>query len=282
MKGHVILMVLLNAIITGLTGTEGDMPVPAGKDLPGAEITRDEVYAGSALWGLINGGADLYHEYGFDRMALQEISWHGEQFRLELYRMNGAQSAFGIYSVSRHGCEESGVVVAGDCLNKYQYQFYSGNYYLSLINYSGSTEASELSAEIGSIIASRAEGVRYILPAFFQHELFMNHIDDIKVIKGILGLQNALPSLAPVFQELDNYQVFFLEIALNDEKADIMLIETCPLWDNEAMAAVESQLGEGGVTGRYGKNQILVIRSEEGGELYNELLQLMPGEAAVR
>lgn len=257
----------------------GDLPVPGQSDLPGSEITRSEVYVGGALWGLINGGADIYYEYGFDRMAIQEISWEGEEFRLELYRMDRPQSAFGIYSISRHGCEEGGVVVAGDCLNRYQYQFYSGNYYLSLINYSGSPRARELSLEIGRIVASRTGGGQFVLPQFFQQEWFIGFIDEIKVINGMLGLQNTLPSLAPVFEGLDDYAVYYLEMKADDEKAEIILVRTCPAWDDEITGAIATRLGEGGVAAGSGKNQILVIRSASRGALYEELVRLIPDEA---
>ena len=258
-----------------ISGSDGVMPVPTEEDLPGAEFLRDEIYVGGALWGLINGGADLYYEYGFDRMTLQEISIEDEQFRLELYRMNGPRSAFGIYSVSRHGCESNSVVVAGDCLNKYQYQFYSGNYYLSLINYSGSSEAQDIAVKIAGIMASRTEGGRYIVPELFQHEVFMDHIDRLKVIEGIIGMQNVLPSVAPLFQGLDNYHLFYLEMRNNDDQADIFLIQAGYGWDDAKKADILSTLGHRGAAYELEHNQLLVIRSEEKGLLFKQLLNLL-------
>jgi hypothetical protein len=275
MKRYIFLKLVLCLFHAVIYGSDGEMPVPTREDLPGADFLRDEIYVGGALWGLINGGADLYYEYGFDRMALQEISLGEEQFRLELYRMNGPQSAFGIYSVSRHGCEKTGVTVAGDCLNKYQYQFYCGNYYLSLINYSGSPEAQDIAVRIGGIIAARTEGGRYMLPELFQHEIFMDHIDRLKVIKGIIGMQNALPSVAPLFQDLDNYQVFYLEMENNDDLADILMIQTGYEWDDSVKAGILSTLGKGGVVYDLGHDQLLVLRSEGKGPLYQQLLKLL-------
>ncbi len=136
LKGWILTVL---ALFPGLSALHcNEMPVPSQADLPGAEISREELFIGGALWGLINGAADLYYEYGFDRMVLQEISWQGEEFRLELYRMTTPLSALGIFSVSVHGCIKGGPATTGDCLNRYQYQLYSSNYYLSLINYSGS------------------------------------------------------------------------------------------------------------------------------------------------
>lgn len=202
-----------------------DMPVPGHSDMPGSEIGRFEVYEGGALWGLINGAADLYYEYGFERMALQEIIWHEEEFRLELYRMTSLEGAFGIFSVSVHGCLSGGPVTTGDCLNRYQYQLYSGKYYLSLINYSGSEKARELSVEIGNIVLS-AVGKDYIeLPGLFRQEFFKDKTDHIRLINGRIGLNNAIPDAEPFFAELDDYRVWSLIFGEDDHRSEIIIAE---------------------------------------------------------
>jgi len=188
------LYTLFIVFLSGGFSMAQEMPVPLQEGFPGAEFTRNEVFIGSALFGLINGGADQYLEYGFDRMAIQEIKWKGEEFRLELYRMNDPVGAFGIYSVSRHGCNSSGIILDGDCQNKYQYQFVAGNYYLSLINYSGSKSAQELSLKLASDIASKIGNVDFPLPELFSSDIFAEFIPQIKVVRGIIGLQNVLPS----------------------------------------------------------------------------------------
>jgi hypothetical protein len=253
----------------------GKMPVPTRDDLPGSEITRDEVFAGGALWGLINGGADLYYEYGFDRMALQEIKWQGEEFRLELYRMKSHGAAFGVFSVSVHGCEVGGPVSTGDCLNRFQYQLYSDNYYLSLINYSGSEKARELSVDIGAIIASATGETRVDLPGLFRQDLFKEVIDEIKVIRGILGLQNALPHLVSLYEGLDDYAVWYLKLEKMEGPAEIMLTETIDLWDDKTLDKFKLRLKEAGFTPDSNGNRILAVRSAKGREQNNDLLRLV-------
>ncbi len=59
-------------------------------------------YEGDDLFFLINGGADLYMEYGFADVAAVELS-HPEKGNLyiELYRMDSDSAAFGIFSLRK-------------------------------------------------------------------------------------------------------------------------------------------------------------------------------------
>ncbi len=252
----------------------GDLPVPTREDMPGSDICREEMFVGGALWGLINGGADLYYEYGFDRMVLQEIEWQGEEFRLELYRMESPVGAFGVFSVSVQGCEEGGPVRTGDCLNRFQYQLYSGNYYLSLINYSGSDKARDLSVEIGSVIASAAGDIRVELPGLFRQDMFKKVIDEVKVVKGILGLQNALPHLASLYEGLDDYIVWHLKLEEKEGQAEILLTVINDCRDIDASGKLALQLKDAGFAARSNNDRIVAVRSATGGKRDNDLLNL--------
>jgi hypothetical protein len=250
----------------------GDMPVPTLEDMPGAEIVREEIFVGGALWGLINGGADLYYEYGFDRMVIQEIEWQGEEFRLELYRMETPGAAFGIFSVSVHGCRAGGPVTTGDCLNRFQYQFYSGNYYLSLINYSGSSRAQRLSVEIGSVIASAAGGSRIETPGFLSQDIFRKYSDRVRLIRGKLGFQNALSHLVSVFDGLDDYMVWYLKPE-GMEDAEILLIEINEGADTISSDNLKLRLKETGFSAGSNNNRIVAVKSASGTAQDYELLR---------
>ncbi|RJP19153.1 MAG: hypothetical protein C4520_13260 [Candidatus Abyssobacteria bacterium SURF_5] len=60
------------------------------------------VFRGEELFNHINGGADIYYEYGFGALAVQQYNKGEKAVSLEIYRMNGVPAAFGIYSYSRH------------------------------------------------------------------------------------------------------------------------------------------------------------------------------------
>jgi hypothetical protein len=58
-----------------------------------------EVYAGDDLFIYINGGAEIYHEYGFVQVAVQRYRRGDDNVSVEIYTMEG--DAFGIYSFAR-------------------------------------------------------------------------------------------------------------------------------------------------------------------------------------
>jgi hypothetical protein len=58
-----------------------------------------EDYVGDDLFIYINGGAEIYHEYGFGQVSVRRYERGEERVSVEIYTM--AESAFGIYSFSR-------------------------------------------------------------------------------------------------------------------------------------------------------------------------------------
>lgn len=174
------------------------------------EITRHEIFSGSELWGLINGGADLYLEYGFDKLLLQEITWNGEQFRVEINQMQDEISAFGIYSVSVHQCLEKGKLTENDCVNAYQYQFAKGNIYTSLINYSGSEKARQTASLLAKkLIMSIDSESKSNLKHFVKKSNPEREIVTT-VFKGILGLQNGMPQWYSLFEGVGDFSLMLM------------------------------------------------------------------------
>jgi len=56
-----------------------------------------EIYTGSELYGLIDGGAELFLELGFVRTTVQRYAFAGQEISLELYRMRDPAAALGVY-----------------------------------------------------------------------------------------------------------------------------------------------------------------------------------------
>ncbi len=56
-----------------------------------------EKYTGSELYGLIDGGAELFLELGFTRATVQRYAFAGQEVTLELYRMRDPGAALGVY-----------------------------------------------------------------------------------------------------------------------------------------------------------------------------------------
>ena len=192
--------------------SQSEKPFPAivESDIPGGRITRSSYYNGDALWGLIDGGADLYLEYGFDKLLLQEIEWSGIKFRIEFYRMNDAKSAFGIYSVSQYKCDKNDSLTKFICITPYQIQSALGKIYVSVANNKGNNESVNLSLQLFNNILSRTTETIFDIPDYFKNDSLKTFIYKLKFIKGKLGLQNGFPAWSDLFDQFRNFEIYVL------------------------------------------------------------------------
>jgi hypothetical protein len=89
--------------LAGLKAQTAAEALPGADFQPGWEASYEALaYEGEDLFFLINGGADLYMEYGFVDVAAVELN-HPEKgsVYIELYRMDSDSAAFGIFSLRK-------------------------------------------------------------------------------------------------------------------------------------------------------------------------------------
>ena len=81
--------------------------LPSSEELQGFEMTDEpEYFQGDDLFFLINGGADIYLEYGFKDVI--SVSFKDEldlRFKVEIYQMLNDSAAYGIFSFNRNDRE---------------------------------------------------------------------------------------------------------------------------------------------------------------------------------
>jgi hypothetical protein len=85
---------------------------------------------GDDLFLLIDGGAELYHEYGFKRALLMEYSGQGKGSRkinIEMYQMRDPFSAYGIFSFKAGARGEKLNIGSGAVLEDYYLNFYKSD-----------------------------------------------------------------------------------------------------------------------------------------------------------
>jgi hypothetical protein len=78
--------------------------LPSINELKGFELKSEpEYYQGDDLFYLINGGADIYLEYGFkDVISASYENETGLSFKAEIYQMLNDSAAYGIFSFNRN------------------------------------------------------------------------------------------------------------------------------------------------------------------------------------
>lgn len=96
---------MLAAALLVVAGVATTTTLPADGEVAG--LRRDgsaERFRGAELYGHIDGGAELYLEFGFDEVTVQRYAGEGAALEAELYRMSDADAALGVY-LSRCGRE---------------------------------------------------------------------------------------------------------------------------------------------------------------------------------
>lgn len=207
-------------VISGVKAQTGEFLLNKNDVKPGF-IAAMRQYNDSSLWGYINGGADIYLEYGFKKLTHQEIVFRGLFFKTDVYEMTDSAAAFGIFSVSVLRCETRNKLTTYDCFNPNQVQFCAGPYYVSITNVRGDTNAIAASTDLASRLLKKGNFQAFEPGAIFQSELLADYQSQIKVIYGPLGLQNGFPDWSGRFEDMQNYYITMLP--LSDSTGSVIL-----------------------------------------------------------
>lgn len=204
---------------------DSDFPALTANDIADGRIMRASYFGGEALWGIIDGGADIYLEYGFDRLLLQEIEWKKINFRVEYYRMLDPVSAYGIFSVSHFKCGKRDTLSKFVCITPFQVQCALGRFYVSIANDKGTKEAELLTIKLFETIVGRSKETLFKIPARFSKPEFASQLKNLKVIKGALGFQNGFPTWSEKFEQFSKYTVYLLADDSGEEYSYLAIIK---------------------------------------------------------
>ena len=121
---------------------------------PWSAVQKPEEFSGVALYEYINGGAELYYEYGFKTAVTQEYTSGVLSLIVEIYKMEDAQAAFGIYSLQRDPQRKALEIGDDATLFDYHLSFCQDSYYVAVMGYQSSdTMRAALELFAGSISA---------------------------------------------------------------------------------------------------------------------------------
>jgi hypothetical protein len=206
-----------------LGGNGGDtLPTIREDHLPGILIERNDIFVGGGLWGYINGGADLYFEYGFNRVRAQKLKLNDRLYSIDVYQMSDPEAAYGIFSISHFQCSDRPDLFT--CQSPYQLQLVQGPYYFSIVNENGSPEEREISKKLAAILMGQVKTRQYSPPEFFYSELCRPSMYQLMHIRGRLGLENRLPSWSQDFEGLEGYTITLAPFIRQDGKGHVALI----------------------------------------------------------
>ena len=151
-------------------------------------------YEGEDLYTYIDGGAEIYQEYGFRRVILQDYkNDKGRSVSLEIFEMETPAAAFGMFSFKRSGGGKTASLGAGAELEAYYLNFWKGRFLVTLTGFDEARETIEGIMAVAGIVALKIHdqgAVPGLVGALSEKGL---RTGSVKYLKGLLGLNNIYP-----------------------------------------------------------------------------------------
>jgi hypothetical protein len=185
-------VLLLAAVAAGAAAAGAPLtapPSPPGWALAGAP----RLYAGRELYGHIDGGAELFHEFGFvDLLVASYADSAGRALDLEIYRLEDARAAFAVYLLKCGREAPLPALTRRHSASPYQLTLVAGDLFIQVNNPGG--DAGRLAAM--AVLADAAAGER---PASGADSLLAClpagglRAGSQRLLRGAFGLEPYLP-----------------------------------------------------------------------------------------
>jgi len=242
-----------------------DFPQIGKNDLPEAKFKAPRHFTGESLFGYMNGGAELYREYGISDAVITEFAVGNRQYKCEIYKMTGPEEAFGIYSVSKYRCLSSPAFAEYTCLNRYQIQVCKGPYYISIINRSGTSADSLTALKAAKILCDKITDPSADLRTFIPDTDNEMMKGSAVLVKGRLGLANGATDWEDYFRDMYGYTTLIYVSAGRtilsvrfDREDDFRLFISFHGWGSCELSISDVTIGSGEILKLIGNGHILI------------------------
>ena len=131
--------------------------MPVSGDVPGWEPDGPpQTYRGEELFRMINGGADIYHEYGFSQVVRTTyLTADGNVINLEVYRMESPAAAYGIYTFKVGEGGKPLPIGQEACLQDYYLNFWKGDLLVTVIGLDSDTRTVQGVVDLAKAVNAR-------------------------------------------------------------------------------------------------------------------------------
>lgn len=205
-----------------------DQLLPQNDEISGwVKHESAKIYKKDYLFEYINGGAEIYLEYGFKQVIVQEYVCNEQSIIVDIYEMDDPRAAFGIYSIQYDYNKPEMNVGSGGTKYDFFIAFWQNQYYVVVSGYSIKPEtkmalekfAQNISNEIGE--SSQPPRISLHLPLQFlipRSEAF---------VKGILGLNSRIFLGHKNVLELDGDGVIgaFAVYEKDEQRAQLLVVQ---------------------------------------------------------
>jgi hypothetical protein len=96
-------------------------------------VNTSRMFAGEELYALIDGGASLFYEYGFEQVVTQTYeNADSQSVDLEIYEMTDPSAAYGIYTISAGALGDDVDIGNEGMVAEYYMYFWKGDFFVTL------------------------------------------------------------------------------------------------------------------------------------------------------
>lgn len=149
-----------------------------------------EIFVQDELYKMINGGADIYLEYGFDKAYSYSLEKENKSIRIEIYKMNDVSSAYGIYSFNKSDDDKGRKIRIGIILYDYYLLLWAGHYFATISSSDNSKDLQDELISIAEKISKTIDGKTEVPVLIKKMSGEKAILSNFKYIKGNIGLSN--------------------------------------------------------------------------------------------
>jgi hypothetical protein len=185
--------------LTQESGLSALLPKESNPELAGwTPVGSPQEFKGDDLFVYIDGGAEIYLEYGFSRAVVQDYGEAGGRtVSLELFEMTDSAAAFGAYSFKTTGKGRALDLGQGGQLEDYYLNFWKGDYLFTITGFNNDQETVRGLLAVAKATDHIVSGEGRLPPIIDILPSVGLDSGSILYFRGRLGLNIAFPMAAP-------------------------------------------------------------------------------------
>jgi hypothetical protein len=158
---------IITAFVTSLSflfflqpvSAAGQNLFPSDTVFSGWEIVKDSTFTGDALYGHIDGGAELFFEFGFVKVDVRIVKPNNseDEITIEIYQMADPDAALGLFLIKSANLFPDKRLPIPNLVNNYQVSYIKGNYCILISSASGTEPLKEKMLQFGESIAVKLQ-----------------------------------------------------------------------------------------------------------------------------
>jgi hypothetical protein len=197
------------------------LPIP---HVPGWLVTDSARYTASNLYGYVDGGAELYLEYGCEQAGVYRMDCEGHELVVEIWQLHDANGAFGVFSVSGTDCKRIDTLLVRHCFNEQRLMLQHANYYITITGDLSLEMVMNAAIRLSRSIAARIGKDDFQVPEFFaKNNWFVKEPRPLRMYAGPVALQNNYPNIAERCSDIGRFNFAVMEIPWNSVTVTLLL-----------------------------------------------------------